>query len=220
MDIHNIWPLRNPPARPADGPINVIGLDLSLSSTGFHKLNLSRTEGASGYIPTDKLGGMERIDFILKKIAELVHEGDFVVIENNAFNAVGSARSKLAELNGIVKFWLWHRGIQYTLVAPTTLKKFILGAGKGDKSLIIREVFKAYGLDAAVDDEADAAVLAHIGLCLIGREEPKNKAQREVLVTLTAEKQKKSRKKNFREPETEPTVIRGRRPFGLRQYSP
>jgi Holliday junction resolvasome RuvABC endonuclease subunit len=173
----------------------VIGLDLSLSSTGYHKLNVDVTEGTSGNIPTDKLGGMERIDFILQKIAELVQDGDFVVIENNAFNSMGSARSKLAELNGIVKFWLWHRGIQYALVAPTTLKKFILGAGKGEKSLIIREVFKAYDLNAATDDEADACVLAHIGLCLIGAEQPKNKAQREVLVTLTAEKKKTKKKR-------------------------
>ena len=124
---------------------------------------------------------MPRIDFILARIAELVHEGDFVLIENNAFNAMGSARSKLAELNGIVKFWLWRRGIQYVLVAPTTLKKFILGAGKGEKSFVIREVFKAYQLDATTDDEADACVLAHIGACLTGREEPRNKAQRDVL---------------------------------------
>ena len=136
---------------------------------------------------------MERVDFILARIAELVHEGDFVVIENNAFNAMGSARSKLAELNGIIKFWLWRRGIQYVLVAPTTLKKFILGSGKGEKSVILREVFKAYNLNAGTDDEADACVLAHIGACLIGREEPRNKAQREVLVTLTAEKKKKDR---------------------------
>ena len=156
-------------------------MDLSLSSTGFHRLG----NGATGAISTEKLG-MERVDYILARVAELVHEGDFVVIENNAFNAMGSARSKLAELNGIIKFWLWRRGIQYVLVAPTTLKKFILGAGKGEKSFIIREVFKAYGLDAGTDDEADACVLAHIGACLTGREEPRNKAQREVLTTLTA----------------------------------
>ena len=65
-----------------------------------------------------------------RKSPELVHEGDFVVIENNAFNAMGSARSGLAELNGIIKFWLWRRGIQYVLVAPTTLKKFMLGHRK------------------------------------------------------------------------------------------
>lgn len=110
-----------------------------------------------------------------------------------------AAKSALSELNGIVKFWLWHRGIQYALVAPSTLKKFILGAGKGEKSFIVREVFRAYGLEATTDDEADACVLAHIGLCLIGREEPRNKAQREVLVTLTAEKQKNSRKKKLQE---------------------
>jgi Holliday junction resolvasome RuvABC endonuclease subunit len=151
----------------------------------------------SGNIDTTGLGGMERIDWILAKIAELVHEGDFVAIENNAFNAMGSARSKLAELNGIVKFWLWRRKIPYVLVAPTSLKKFILGAGKGkDKSLIIREVYKAYGVDVATDDEADACVLAHIGACLVGAEEPKNKAQREVLFTLTAGKTRPQRRRS------------------------
>jgi len=83
-------------------------------------------------------------------------------------------------------------------VAPTTLKKFALGAGKGDKSFILREVSKepprGYGLNAATDDEADACVLAHIGACLVGREEPKNKPQREVLTTLTAEKKKPAKR--------------------------
>ena len=82
------------------------------------------------------------------------------------------------------------------LVAPTTLKKFILGAGKGrDKSLIIREVYKQYGVDVVNDDEADAVVLAHIGCCLTGLEEARNKPQREVLNTLTTEKKPKRRNK-------------------------
>src|SRR5215208_872303 len=173
-------------------PHNIIGLDLSLSSTGYHQLV---GELVSGNIDTEGLGGMERVDFILARVTELVHEGDFVVIENNAFNAIGRAKSGLAELNGIVKFWLWRRKIEYVLVAPTTLKKFILGKGKGDKSLILREVYKSYGLNATTDDEADACVLAHIGACLIGREEPRNQAQREVLFTLTGEKKKPKRRK-------------------------
>jgi crossover junction endodeoxyribonuclease RuvC len=143
-------------------PTNIVGLDLSLSSTGYYKLV---GELVSGAIATnEKLSSMERIDFILARIAELVHEGDFVIIENNAFNAIGRAKSVLAELNGIIKFWLWRRGIQYVLVAPSTLKKFILGAGKGEKSFVVREVFKAYELDATTDDEADACVLAHWGV--------------------------------------------------------
>jgi hypothetical protein len=93
--------------------IPIVGLDLSLSSSGFHTLGTSN----SGAISPGKLGEIERIDFILARVAELVREGDFVVVENNAFNALGSAKSKLAELNGIVKFWLWRRGIPYVLVA-------------------------------------------------------------------------------------------------------
>ena len=179
-------------------PRNIVGLDLSLSSTGYHTLVGELISGA--IVTNDKLSSMERIDFILARIAELVHEGDFVLIENNAFNAIGRAKSVLAELNGIVKFWLWRRKIEYVLVAPTTLKKFILGKGKGEKSLILREVFKAYGLNAGTDDEADACVLAHIGACLIGREEPHNQAQREVMFTLTATK-RRSRKRR-KSPET------------------
>ena len=75
------------------------------------------------------------------------------------------------------------------------MKAMILAAGKGEKSLILREVFKAYGLNATTDDEADACVLAHIGACLIGREESRNQAQREVLFTLTGEKKKPKRRK-------------------------
>jgi len=169
----------------------VVGLDLSLSSTGFHTLGTSN----SGAISPEKLGEMERIDFILARVAGLVHEGDLVVVENNAFHALGSAKSKLAELNGIVKFWLWRRQIPYVLVAPTTLKKFILGSGKGEKSFIVREVYRAYGLEAGTDDEADACVLAHIGACLVGREEPRNQAQRDVLFTLRGEKKPRKKRK-------------------------
>lgn len=176
-------------------PASIVGLDLSLSSTGYHKLGFENADLESGAIETGKLGGMERIDFILSRISEIIHEGDFVAIENNAFNAMGSARSKLAELNGIIKFWLWRRKIPYVLVAPTTMKKFILGTGKGEKSVILREVYKAYKLNAGTDDEADACVLAHIGACLVGAEEPKNKAQKEVLFTLTAEKKKPKTRK-------------------------
>jgi Holliday junction resolvasome RuvABC endonuclease subunit len=165
-------------------PRNVVGLDLSLSTTGFHRLGTY----ASGAISAQHLAGMERLDYILAQIAGLVQEGDFVVVEDHAFHAVGNARSKLAELSGIVKFWMWRRQVPYVLVAPTALKKFILGSGRGEKALILREVYKAYGLDAGTDDEADACVLAHIGACLLGREEPRNKAQREVLDALNAAK--------------------------------
>lgn len=179
-------------------PENIVGLDLSLTSTGYHRIG-TRT---SGNIDTEalKLTGWERIEFIIKNVMALVNEGDFVLIENNAFNAMGQAKSALAELNGLIKYHLWKRNINFKLVAPTTLKKFILGAGKGkEKSQITKEVLKQFHVDALTDDEADAVVLAHIGCCLVGLEEPANVKQREVLHTLTAEKKKKPRKKKLAE---------------------
>jgi Holliday junction resolvasome RuvABC endonuclease subunit len=170
-------------------------LHRSVEAVGVDKIIYGYSETQDP--PARPADDVARIDFILAKISEIVHEGDLVVIENNAFNAIGRAKSVLAELNGIIKFWLWRRKIDYVLVAPTTLKKFILGKGKGDKSLILREVYKTYRLDAGTDDEADACVLAHIGACLIGAEEPRNQAQREVMFTLTGEKKKNSKKRKL-----------------------
>lgn len=170
----------------------VVGLDLSLTSTGFYCLASSGPN--SGTVLSTNLTGWERVDRILYDVLSLCSVNDLVLIENNAFNAIGSAKSKLAALNGIVEFALWRRQIPVVLVAPTTLKKFILGKGNGEKSMILREVFRRYGLEAGTDDEADACDLAHIGACLTGREEPANQAQRDIMTTLTTEKKKKTRK--------------------------
>ena len=67
-----------------------------------HRLSQLSRRRVSGSIDTDEIdSSMQRIDFILARIAELVHEGDFVVIENNAFNAIGRARvrARRAERN-------------------------------------------------------------------------------------------------------------------------
>jgi hypothetical protein len=42
------------------------------------------------------------------------------------------------------------------------LKKHILGKGIGEKDLIVREVYKRFGIETKNNDEADAVVLSHI----------------------------------------------------------
>jgi len=48
------------------------------------------------------------------------------------------------------------------------LKKFATGKGTGQKSIVVREVFKRWGIDCKDDNQADACVLAHLaeGLCM------------------------------------------------------
>jgi len=65
-------------------------------------------------------------------------------------------------------------------------------------TVILREVWKSYGLNAVNDDEADAIVLTDIGCCLVGKKQPRNQAQREVLTKLCDEKKPKKRRKNHK----------------------
>ena len=70
--------------------------------------------------------------------------------------------TRLAMLAATVRIALYERGKAFMIVAPTSLKKWITGKGVGQKDLIVREVYKRYGIETANDDEADAVVLALI----------------------------------------------------------
>ena len=81
----------------------------------------------------------------------------------------------------MVRHWLWKNRIPFILVPPMTLKKFATGKGNADKDMVIKEVYKRWGHDCTISDEADACAALHFGLQLIGSEEPQNAIQRECL---------------------------------------
>jgi crossover junction endodeoxyribonuclease RuvC len=68
----------------------------------------------------------------------------------------------LAKLAAVARLALYERGIPFCVVTPQQLKKFVTGSGSGDKGIIIREVYKKWGVDCKDDNQADAAVLAHL----------------------------------------------------------
>ena len=68
------------------------------------------------------------------------------------------------------------------MVAPTSLKKFITGSGKGDKSLMMMSVLRDYDFESLDDNECDAYSLAILGLALLKKPVKKmNLAQKEVV---------------------------------------
>lgn len=76
--------------------------------------------------------------------------------------SIDSSSKSLIALSHMVRRRLTQLGIPFIDVAASQLKKFILGKGSGDKSQVLKEVFKRYKVDAADDNQADACVLAHI----------------------------------------------------------
>lgn len=138
----------------------IVGLDVARGRTGVAINPLDGTEIALFSHQTRSKGFAKVIEIerwlkgILKPRAIKA-----AFIEDYAYNAK-QGREAAGEVGGIVRRYLWLRGIPTVPVSPLTLKSFI---GAGDKSMIVKEVFKQYGADANNDDEADAFVLAIIG---------------------------------------------------------
>lgn len=155
-----------------------VGLDLSLTHTGYAIVKDDSTVLASGVIKSKPSGDThlaetQRIVKIaeeaVQKIDEFKEEGEgiLVSIEGLAFMAQGTSLVQLAGLNYLVRILLAEFGWPFLIVAPTSLKKFITGSGKGDKDMMMLHVFKNYGFEALDNNENDAYSLAVCGLAVM-----------------------------------------------------
>ena len=155
---------------------SILGIDLSLNSTGLcihsrfldHDAELTKKGYAFFLIdfprPTKKNPGPareEKWDKIVTSIENIAGFADEVILEDYAFGAIGRAKSILCEIGGIVRYALNNINVHYTLVSPTTLKRFV--GSPGSKSMIPKEVLKRWKIDLDSDDLADALVLTKIG---------------------------------------------------------
>jgi len=149
-----------------------VGLDLSLTGTGFclKRGDVFTIETVSTK-PKDFKTDLDRLahirDTLLRKIpadVKMICIEDFYVPANPM--QLGSA-IKLAMLGTVIRMTLHEKGIPFVIIAPSQLKKFVTGKGTGEKSMILREVFKRWGINAEDDNQADASVLAYLAEALV-----------------------------------------------------
>ena len=69
-----------------------------------------------------------------------------VAIEGYAFGAVGRV-FQIAENAGLLKYKLWKEGIEYTVPAPTEIKKFATGKGNANKDMMPEAFNEETGVD-------------------------------------------------------------------------
>lgn len=140
----------------------IIGLDLSLTSTG-----IATPQGT--YVVSSKAKGDERIDYIVSQVlmeASLFRPAYFV-IEGYAFAKRTSYVFAQGELGGVVKRELRLQGIPFVLVPPTVRAKFATGRGNAGKSEVVSSISAKLGKvfsGGGADDEVDAWVLREMGL--------------------------------------------------------
>lgn len=174
-----------------------VGLDLSLTKTGFVIVNDKGLVLASKIIKSKPCGERpidetRRIVKIAEDIMQMIDmtipnkDPSIVCIEGLAFSVKNtSSLVQLAGLNYIVRILLDQFKWKFIIEAPTSLKKFITGSGKGDKDMMMMAIYKHYGFEAIDNNVGDAYALAVCGLAVLDSPlKPLTKPQKEVVALL------------------------------------
>lgn len=150
------------PAAEAGPAPRVLGLDLSLTSTG-----VCLTNGSTCRIKTRQKDGDRRLlvirDFIRAVLLE--ERPHIAVLEDLPKHAMGAGIT--AHVHGVVKAELLDAGVRYALVVPATLKSYACDHGSADKPRMAAAAYLAAGVQFDGDpggDQCDAWWLRTAGL--------------------------------------------------------
>ena len=144
-----------------------LGLDLSLTGSGLCLIDNNYQIIGEKKLSAPGLSGVGRLYFLEMEFNNIIsaYINDlsciYCCIENPAYRAEGRIID-IGEWLGICKLNLYKKGIPFIPVAPSQLKKYILGKGVGNKTLILLDIFKRYKIEIRDDDIGDAYVLARI----------------------------------------------------------
>lgn len=149
--------------------IKVLGLDLSLTSTGVS------IDGETSTIAV-KSKGTERLSDISKTVIELAisNSVDVAIIEGYSFASRNSQAHSIGELGGVVRLRLWESRIPYVEVPPTSRAKFATGRGNAGKTEVMSAVSARTGIvwsGKGADDMCDAWILEQMCLAYLGHSE-------------------------------------------------
>ncbi len=95
------------------------------------------------------------------------YEVDLVIIEGYSFGSRYGVQGQY-ELGTVLRMMMYMNDYRFVEVAPTSLKKFVVGKGNAKKDLMLLGVYKRWDFDTEDDNEADAYGLAQFGRALIG----------------------------------------------------
>ena len=164
-----------------------LGIDPSLTNTGcimvqdgkvVYKQTI-KSKKISGK-PTDEI---TRICGIRDEIN--ITGVNYVAIEGIAFMARNTtALVQLAALNYFIREHMMLCDIEFVVVAPTSLKKFVTGKGNSGKDIMMLETYKRYKQSFSDNNLCDAFGLARIAEAVFTKDINLIKFQQEVVDVL------------------------------------
>lgn len=157
----------------------VIGLDIALTNSGVAGPDWT------DHIRTGTLRAEARLDTILDRAATFYRHADLAVIEGASYgSAMQGGHDELAAARWIIRHDLWRRGIPTAVVPPASRTIYAVGTArpkhptsgraltaaeaKGAVRDAVRERYGIHTEGATRYDQADAYVLAAMGLHWLG----------------------------------------------------
>lgn len=145
---------------------SVVGLDLSLTSTGAcWRVSPSAAPTVESWQFKASLGDWRLVE-ITRTARGLCEDADLVVIEDLPTHAQSAGLTGMVQ--GAVRCMLAGLAVPYALVAPATLKKFATDKGNADKTAMALAAYKRAGLEGRNSDEVDAWWLWVAGMTWLG----------------------------------------------------
>jgi len=145
-----------------------VGLDLSLNGTAIVIIDdkgkiLSQNRFKTK--PTDLIE--DRLFFIASQVLSVLGTTciERLYIEGLSYSSSGQSTMELAGLHYVVRCFISQKyGVNYKLIAPPSLKKFVSGVGNCKKNLMLLYAFKKFGEEFNDDNICDAYCLARLAL--------------------------------------------------------
>lgn len=143
-----------------------VGLDFAFARNGFVVL------GEDGALITSKVltsnskeSDEDCLDSIMLDVSiDIPKNPKMVCLEGLSFGSRGNSLAQIGALHYLVRLFLYHNRINYKIITPTQLKKFITGSGKVQKNLMLLKIYKKWGIEFDDDNLADAYGLARFAL--------------------------------------------------------
>ena len=144
-----------------------VGMDPSYN--GFAIMILDKDAN----IIEQKLFGSDSKAEVEERLMELEKEFQFipniirlhsVCIEGPSYSSNGAFVLQMGALHYIIRLMLKKKNVDYNVIAPGTLKKFVTGDGRAKKDLMLLKVYKKWGVEFNNDNLADAYGLARMAL--------------------------------------------------------
>ena len=143
-----------------------VGLDLAFANNGVLILDKKGNNIIYQEVLSTSKKDLDEVRLvnIRTKLNSLLQNNDIVCLEGLSFGSQGMALAQLGATHYIIRVLLHERNIDFSVVSPSTLKKFVTGKGNCKKDLMLLKVFQKWGVEFSNDNLADAYSLARFAL--------------------------------------------------------